>query len=157
MTALTLEQRIGRLEAHNDLCKLMAEYLLVADKGYDPDQIVAMFVDNGTWEGDGFGFFDGRDAIWNFFRSLSGSLVFAAHFVTNPIITFDDDDNARGAWRLFEPATVNNDGNLESSILVAAYENTFTKVDGLWKFKSVKVNVNFFEPISKGWAHSAKS
>lgn len=157
MTDLTLEQRIARLEAHNDICKLMAEYLLVADRGYDPDQIVAMFVEDSTWEGDGFGRHEGSKAIWTFFRGLSGSLVFAAHFVTNPIITFVSDTHVRGAWRLLEPATVNNSGNLESSLLVAAYENEFVKTNGAWKFKSVKVHVNFFEPISKGWAHSARS
>jgi SnoaL-like domain len=157
MADLTLEQRIARLEAHNDICKLMAEYLLVADRGYDPDQIVAMFVENSTWEGDDFGRHEGRQAIWTFFRGLSGSLVFAAHFVTNPIITFESDARARGAWRLFEPATVNAGGALESSILVAAYDNSFVKVDGTWKFESVNVHVNFFEPISKGWAHAAKS
>ena len=39
MAKQTLEQRIARLEAHNAICKLMAEYLLVADQGYDPDNI----------------------------------------------------------------------------------------------------------------------
>ncbi len=135
----------------------MAEYLLVADKGYDPDQIAAMFVENGTWEGNGFGRHEGRKAIWTFFKGLSGSLVFAAHFVTNPIITFTADDRARGAWRLLEPATVNKAGVLESSLLVAAYDNGFVNVAGAWKFQSVNVHVNFFEPLSKGWAHTAKA
>lgn len=157
MTELTLEQRIARLEAHNDICKLMAEYLLVADQGYDPDGITAMFIEDSSWQGDGFGHHIGRQAIWDFFDSLSGALVFAAHFVTNPIITFSADNRATGAWRLFEPATVNNDGTLESSILVAAYDNEFVKIGDQWMFQSVKVHVNFFESISKGWAETAKS
>ena len=156
MAALTLEQRIGRLEAHNEICALMADYLSVADKGYDPDDITAMFVEDGTWEGDGFGRHEGRQAIWTFFSGLSGSLVFAAHFVTNPAITFIADDRARGRWRLFEPATVNNEGTLESNLLVAAYDNEFVKTGQGWMFQSVHVHVNFFEPIAKGWAHSAK-
>ena len=156
MSEPTLEQRISRLEAHNDICKLMAKYLLVADKGYNPDGITAMFVGDGTWEGDGFGRHVGRQAIWDFFESLSGALVFAAHFVTNPIITFSANDGARGAWRLFEPATVNSDGVMESSLLVAAYDNEFVKVGEEWKFQAVNVHVNFFEPISKGWADTAK-
>jgi SnoaL-like domain len=135
----------------------MAEYLLVADRGYDPDQITAMFVEDSTWEGDGFGRHVGKQAIWKLFKDFSGTLVFAAHFVTNPIITFERPDRARGVWRLLEPATVNTAGGLESSLLVAAYDNGFVKVDGAWKFKSVLVHVNFFEPINKGWAHSAKA
>jgi hypothetical protein len=157
MAEQTLEQRIARLEAHNDICKLMAEYLLVADQGYDPDKITAFFVEDATREADVFGRFEGRQAIWDFFDSLSGALVFAAHFVTNPIITFETDDRVRGAWRLFQTATVNSDGALDSNLLVAAYDNEFVKIDGVWKFQAVNVHVNFFEPINKGWAETAKS
>ncbi len=157
MAELTLEQRVARLEAHNDICKLMAEYLLVADQGYDPDGITAMFIEESSWEGDDFGRHIGRQAIWDFFDSLSGALVFAAHFVTNPIITFTANDRARGAWRLLEPATVNSGGTLESSLLVATYDNEFVKIGDQWMFQSVHVHVNFFEPISKGWAETAKS
>jgi len=156
MAENTLEQRIAQLESHNDICQLMAEYLLVVDKGYDPDQITAMFVEEGTWEGDGFGRQEGREAIRTFFAGLSGALVFAAYFVTNPIITFSADDKARGRWRLLEPATVNNDGALESNLLVAAYDNEFVKVGDEWMFQAVNVHVNFFEPINKGWAETAK-
>jgi hypothetical protein len=157
MAALTLEQRISRLEAHNDIARLMHEYLLIADKGYDPDKVVELFVEDSIWEGEGFGRHVGKKAIWDLFKSFSGTLVFAAHFVTNPIITFASDTEATGAWRLFEPATVNSAGKLDSSILVASYENGFVKVQDAWKFRSVNVRVNFFEPIAKGWAHSAKS
>ena len=156
MAENTLEQRIARLEAPNDICKLMAEYLLVADKGYDPDQITAMFVEDSTWEGDSFGRHEGRQAIWDFFDSLSGSLVFAAHFITNPIINFSADDRASGAWRLFQTATVNSDGDLDSNLIVAAYDNEFVKIGDAWMFKAVNVHVNFFEPIAKGWAEAAK-
>ena len=157
MSNLTLEQRIGRLESQTEICNLMARYLLVADRGYDPDGICAMFVEDSVWEADGFGRFEGRQAIWDFFNGLSGMLVFAAHFVTNPIITFSDDDTATGEWRLFQTATVNDNDALQSNLLVAAYENEFVRVDGIWLFKSVKVHVNFFEPIQKGWAESAVS
>ena len=63
MAEQTLEQRIARLEGQNDICKLMAEYLLVADQGYDPDNITALFVEDATWEGDGLGRHEGRQAI----------------------------------------------------------------------------------------------
>ena len=157
MAEKTLEQRIARLEAHNDICKLMAEYLLIADTGYDADKISALFAADATWEGDGFGRHEGRQAIWDFFDSLSGALVFAAHFVTNPIITFEADDRARGAWRLFQTATVNSDGALDSNLLVAAYDNEFVQIGDGWMFQSVNVHVNFFEPIDKSWAETAKS
>ena len=52
---------------------------------------------------------------------------------------------------------MNSDGALDSNLLVAAYDNVFVKVDGVWKFQAVNVYVNFFEPINKGWAESAKT
>ena len=144
MAEQTLEQRIARLEAHNDICKLMAEYLLVADQGYDPDNITALFVEDATWEGDGFSRHEGRQAIWDFFNSLSGALVFAAHFVTNPIITFESNTRARGAWRLFQTATVNSEGSLDSNLLVAAYDNEFVMLDGGMELSSGQRPRQFF-------------
>ena len=82
--------------------------------------------------------------------------MFAAHFVTNPIITFESDARARGAWRLFQTATVNSKGTLDSNLLVAAYDNEFVMLEGVWKFQAVNVHVYFFEPINKGWANAAK-
>jgi len=81
--------------------------------------------------------------------------VFAAHLVMNPIIRFVDDDTATGKWRLWQPATANEGGRLESKFLLAAYEDVYVRFEGAWLHKSVKVHANFFEPLSKGWAHSA--
>ena len=36
-------------------------------------------------------------------------------------------------------------------------DNEFVKIGDQWMFQSVHVHVNFFEPISKGWAETAKS
>jgi hypothetical protein len=73
----------------------------------------------------------------------------------NPVIGFVDDDTATGKWRLIEPASVNDEGRLDSRLLLAAYNDIYVRVGGTWLHQSVTVHVNFFEPLSKGWAHAA--
>jgi hypothetical protein len=155
MTSLTLEQRVARLESIEDIRALKAVYCDLCDRGYDPEGLAAMFTEDAVWDGGLFGRYEGRRAIHNFFKGISGSLVFAAHLVTNPIITFLDDDTAIGKWRLWEPATVNENGKLDSRILLAAYDDIYVKIEGRWLHKSVTVSANFFVSLSEGWASSA--
>lgn len=155
MEGLSLEQRIARLESMEQIRALKAVYCDLCDRGYDPDGLSALFTEDAVWDGGPFGRHEGRQAIHDFFKSVSHSLVFAAHLVTNPIIAFQDDDTAHGKWRLWEPATVNEDGKLVSKILLAAYEDVYVKVDGRWLVKSLTLHVNFFAPLSDGWADIA--
>ncbi len=155
MSDLSLEQRISRLESIEQIRVMKAVYCDLCDRGYDPDGLAALFTDDAVWDGGIFGRYEGKAAIRDFFASISGSLVFAAHLVMNPIIGFIDDDTATGKWRLLEPASVAEAGKPDSKLLLAAYEDVYVRVGGAWLNKSVKVHVNFFEPISKGWAHAA--
>ena len=155
MTALSLEQRIARLEAAEQIRAMKAYYCELCDRGYDPDSLCALFTEDAVWDGGHFGRHEGRHAIHTFFGGISGSLVFAAHLVMNPVIEFLDDDTAVGKWRLWEPATVKENGMLESKILLAGYEDVYVKVDGKWLYKSLKLHVNFFASLTDGWARSA--
>jgi len=155
MEALSLEQRVARLESMEQIRALKAVYCDLCDRGYDPDGLSALFTEDAVWDGGPFGRHEGRQAIHDFFKGVSHSLVFAAHLVTNPIIAFQDDDTAHGKWRLWEPATVNEDGKLVSKILLAAYEDVYVKVDGRWLVKSLKLHLNFLAPLSDGWADIA--
>jgi hypothetical protein len=155
MTELSLEQRISRLESIEQIRILKAVYCEFCDRGYDPDGIAGLFTEDAVWDGGIFGRHEGRQAIRQFFKGASGSLVFAAHLVMNPIIRFTDDDTATGKWRLWQPATQNEDGKLECKFLLAGYEDVYVRTGGAWLHQSVKVHVNFFEPLTKGWAESA--
>jgi hypothetical protein len=155
MTLLSVEQRISRLEAAEEIRTLKARYCDFCDRGYDPDGLAALFTDTAVWSGGLFGRYEGKEAIREFFRSISGSLVFAAHLVMNPIIEVVDDNKATGKWRSFEPATVNENGKLDSKILLSAYNDIYVREAGKWLHQSVDLHVNFFEPLSKGWSHSA--
>jgi hypothetical protein len=155
MPSLSLEQRIDRLESMEDIKMLKAVYCDLCDRGYDSDGLAALFTEDASWDGGSFGRYEGREAIRAFFKSISGYLVFAAHLVMNPVIVFVDDDTANGKWRLFEPCSAKGENGADSMILLAAYDDVYVRRNGKWLHKSVRLQSNFFEPLSKGWAHSA--
>lgn len=153
MAADSFEQQVERLIAIEDIKKLKAVYCSFCDNNYDPDGLANLFVDDGVWDGGPeFGRHEGRDAIHAFFTGASGSIVFAAHLVMNPIIDVDG-DSARGKWRLIMPCTVMNDANVaEARWLLSAYDETYQRVDGQWRFKSLTVDSQFFAAHLAGWA-----
>jgi len=109
MPQLTLEERIDRLESIEAIKRLKATYCMYCDANYDPDGICSLFTEDGVWDGGpSFGRYQGHEQIRKFFESISGTIVFAAHLVLNPIITVDG-SRARGRWWLHTPCTVIND------------------------------------------------
>ncbi len=153
MATPTLEQQVARLAAIEDIKKLKAVYCGFCDADYDPDGLAALFVEDGVWDGGPeFGRHEGREAIRTFFEGASGSIVFAAHLVMNPIIDVDGDD-ARGKWRLIMPCTVLDDaGTPEARWLLSAYDETYRRVDGEWRFASLTVDSQFYAAHLAGWA-----
>jgi len=148
-------QSLARLEAIEAIKQLKARYCVYCDDNYNPEGIASLFVEDGVWDGERFGRHVGRNQIKAFFQSISGEIVFAAHLVLNPIIEVKDADHAAGRWRLIMPATVRTEGGTEARWLVAAYAETYVRMDGRWLFQTMNVHINFFEPHEGGWASSA--
>ena len=88
------------------------------------------------------------------FRGASGSIVFAAHLVMNPIIEVDPDGiTAHGRWRLIMPCTVRDaSGTPESRWLLSAYDEHYVRVGDEWKFASLTVDSQFYAAHLAGWA-----
>ncbi len=148
----TIEDRLARLEAIEDIKALKARYCALCDADYDPDGLAALFLPEAVWDGGPFGRHVGRDAIRTFFAGISGSIEFAAHLVLNPIIDVHGPDEASGKWRLIMPCTVVETGKPEARWLLSEYDETYAKVDGIWMFRTMRVIVNFFSPHLQGWA-----
>jgi hypothetical protein len=151
----TLEERIDRLEAMQEICALKAQYCTYCDNAYDPEGIASQFTQDGAWNGEQFGSYVGKDAIAAFFRRISATFVFAGHLVTNPNFTFEDKDHATVTWRLFEPATIAEGGKNHSRLVLAGYVDKCVRENGVWKFQVVNLHVNFFVNIEDGWAATA--
>jgi hypothetical protein len=151
--ALSIEGRLGRLEAIEEIKALKTRYCALCDADYEPDGLAALFLPDAVWDGGLFGRHEGREAIRTFFRGISGSIRFAAHLVLNPIIEVQSADAATGKWRLIMPCTVMADnGEAEARWLLSEYDEIYARHEGAWLFKSLTVTVNFYAPHLKGWA-----
>ena len=150
MNSPSLEQRVQRIEDIEAIRELKMEYCRHCDNKYDPDPIAALFTEDAVWDGGGsFGKYEGRDAIRNFFRGVSGKLPFAMHYVTNSSIDVQG-DQATGQWYLHCPVTF-AEGN-QAVWGAGFYEERYVKVAGKWRFKELKVISTFWTPFDKGWA-----
>ena len=144
-----LWDRVQVLEDANEIRNLKAEYAAACDDNYDPDRIAALFVEDATWESEGLGRFEGREAIREFFRGISSHFVFALHYGLNPHIEIDG-DNARARWYLFMPCTVGETG--QAMWRAGIDDEEYIRVDGKWMFKSKKSAPIFNTTYEEGWA-----
>ena len=88
----TLEARIGRLEAIEEIRALKARYAEVCDTGYDPDRMRPLFAADAFWDGgERFGRYEGVDAICGFFADVSSQITWALHYMVAPVVEVSDD------------------------------------------------------------------
>ena len=144
-----LRKRVRRLEDIDALRNLKAEYAAACDDNYDADRLAALFVEDATWESEGMGRHEGREAIREFFRGISGHFVFALHYGLNPQIEVDG-DTARARWYLFMPCTVGDTG--EAMWRAGVDEEEYVRVGGRWMYKSKKSAPIFHTTFEQGWA-----
>jgi ketosteroid isomerase-like protein len=148
MDLTDLERRIRALEDIEAIKQLKYRYADACDRGYDADTLADLFTEDAIWDGGVFGRYDGQEAIRNYFRGVSSDIVFAMHYMMNPIIEVDG-DQARGAWYLFQTSTF-AEGN--TPILGAAkYAERYQRVHGTWKFRHLQLISIFWTPYEEGW------
>ena len=144
-----LRDRVRHLEDIEALRNLKAEYAAACDDNYEPDRLAALFVADATWESEGMGRHEGREAIREFFRGISGHFVFALHYGLNPQIEVTG-DTARARWYLFMPCTVGDTG--KAMWRAGLDEEEYVRVDGKWMYKSKKSAPFFHTTFEEGWA-----
>ena len=144
-----LKKRVRQLEDVNALRNLKSEYAAACDDSYDPDRLAALFVEDATWESQGMGRHEGREAIREFFRGISSYFVFALHYGLNPQIEVNG-DTAWAKWYLFMPCTVGDTG--KAMWRAGLDEEEYVRVDGKWMYKSKKSAPIFNTTYEEGWA-----
>ncbi len=144
-----LRDRVRYLEDIEALRNLKAEYAAACDDNYDADRLAALFVEDATWESEGMGRYEGREAIREFFHRISGHFVFALHYGLNPQIEVTD-DTARARWYLFMPCTVGDTG--KAMWRAGLDEEEYVRVQGKWMYKSKKSAPFFHTTFEEGWA-----
>ena len=144
-----LQNRVRHLEDIEALRNLKAEYAAACDDNYDADRLAALFVEDGTWQSHGMGRYEGREAIREFFRGISGHFVFALHYGLNPQIEVTG-DTARARWYLFMPCTVGDTG--KAMWRAGLDEEEYVRVQGRWMYRSKKSAPFFHTTFEEGWA-----
>lgn len=153
-----LATRLDRLESLESIRRLKHSYCKACDNGYDAPAIAALFWPDGVWDaGPAFGRFVGPDAIREFFAEVSGQIVWARHLVTNEIIDIDPSgDAASGEFQIIQPCTFAGDDGPRAAWLVGKYTETYARRDGVWRYASLRADIEFITPYELGW-HKAKS
>ena len=134
----TLEQRITRLEDIEAIKQLKVRYSHICDDDHNPDKINDLFVENGIWESPDFGRAQGHDEIKSLFKKFNEMFSFSQHNMMNPIIDVND-NKASGIWYIMGPWTLTE--NDEKKWMALRYDDDYIKVNGVWKYQHLRVNL----------------
>ncbi len=129
--------------------QLKHRYCGFCDEQYDPDGIAGLFTADGIWEGGAFGRAEGREEIHKFFSEVSSQVIFANHYVSNPIIEITG-DTATGRWDLWQPMVLGPDP--AAMWLVAKYREQYVRAGDCWLFKVLEVDIRGPTPYEEGFA-----
>ncbi|GAA2216935.1 nuclear transport factor 2 family protein [Micromonospora olivasterospora] len=148
---IALEERIRRLESHEEIRRLKAHYAYLCDTGADADRYLELFTEDGAWIGDhGFGEHRGTEALRRFYADSAGRMSWAFHVIVAPHIELSEDGNsAKVRWYLWQPSTVNGRGDHWVS---GWYDDTMRIEDGRWKFVEMRLRFATIAPFDAGWS-----
>src|SRR5262249_55858562 len=120
---------------------------------YDPEGIAELFIPDGTWEASAFGVHRGHAAIRAFMSSVSASITWALHCVSNPAIEIASDGmSATGSWYLYAPCTVVDDAGAEDAVLMTGrYRDDFVKTGDRWMFSHLRCEILQISNLDQGW------
>ena len=150
MTLENIDLRLRAMEDIEEIKRLKARYCSYCDDNYDADSLASLFTEDAIWDGGIRGTAEGKDEIRNFFIRASQRLPFAVHMVMNPIIEVDG-DRAKGTWYLFQACTyAEEDQAVWGS---ARYDEEYVRLEGEWKFRSLKLTSFFWTPFDRGWVN----
>ena len=133
--------------------RLAAHYANLCDDGFLAEELADLYTPDGVWAAEGFGPFEGRDALIDFFNMLGAQSRFALHTVGNEEIDIDG-DTAKARWSTINVNSIETDGKVEDSWIFLRYDNDLIRTGGAWKFKRMDVTIRATGPHKDGWAAS---
>jgi hypothetical protein len=141
-----LEQRLKRMEDIEAIKRLKALYYDICDDDHNPDRIVELFVEHGSWAGEGFEA-TGRAAIHELFASFGGTISETLHAGVNPIIDVDG-DRATGVWYTMGIFKFTDGG--QRQLMAARYDDTYLRLDDQWKLEHLRTQLRVSVDLSPG-------
>jgi hypothetical protein len=153
MASEEFEQRLRRLEDVEEIKKLKARYCEICDGGWNgiashnPANIVALFTEDGVWDGGVYGRREGREALRGFYERPRDPPC-AYHLLTNPIIEVDG-DRATGSWHL----TISLTQTDQTSMLIGGvFEDEYARTAEGWRIKYSRFTLAVNTPLHGSWS-----
>lgn len=174
--ALTLEQRIQRIEDIHEIQNLMSrhEYMLSAlENERELEELFARDAPGVTFEAEGLGVWEGRASIRRCYVDALKTLVQAhadgmgsagdptagfmwEHCLTTPLIEVAQDGRtAKGMWTSPGAEALAIGGELVAQWNWVRYGIDFIREDGRWKFWHFHIYRTFATPFHKSWVETA--
>jgi hypothetical protein len=158
MDLAELEQRLTRLEDIDAITRLMGCYCEICDDSHNPDRMVNLFIENGTWEGSGFTA-TGREDLHALFTTFGTMASTTQHIAVNPTIDIDG-DRASATWTNVGLFLLRDTS--EWRLMTATYDATCVRVKRKWLYRHVRVDLRLSVALSPGelgarppeWIHS---
>jgi hypothetical protein len=157
----TIEERVRRLEDIEAIRRLKALYAELADGKYTSDHEkksadeldrvawdqALCFTEDAQWRAGPFGHLDGRQAIYESFRSKSWR--FTIHFFMNPVIEVNGDE-ATGRWLTWLLGT---DKTAQKPVHMVAYtHDTYHRVEERWLIATTRLDIKFMTDFGAPWS-----
>lgn len=144
-----LEARLVEVEDRAAIRDLRFRYhTAVNDRDFEA--IGRLFVEDGLADLGASGSARGREAIVALYREAVGRVPFLRQFIHNHLVTLES-DSARGRSDL--EARLAQDG--ESIVVAARFDDEYVRAaDGGWRFRSLRLAVDFAVPLREGWARA---
>lgn len=147
---MKFEDLVQELWDREKIKELTYEYGL-AIEAQDAERMASLFIEDGSvdFSSLGRGVISGREALKEFYCSTWPLKV--KPFFTNHVIRIQG-HHATGTCSLENRATRGDQSLIGAGRLYDEYE----KVNGEWKFKSRRVEMFYFVPLSEGWAKAGE-
>ena len=155
MTELSLEQRVARLEAIEEIKQLKARYAHYLDNGYDPQGIASLFAADGEWVIEGQAI-KGREDIIRHCEKLPRVIPWSLHITTTSTVTIDADGEHASCIFYVQSTQTMNIGSEESKayLILGVFRDKCVKIDGQWFFAEVQADIQQSALWTEGWAKS---
>jgi hypothetical protein len=152
-TALSIEQRLWRIEAQAAITDMVALYARGADRGNDPAILGPLFAPDATWAAEGFAALEGRDAIARGLAELAATRVrWSIHYMIAPLIKLSSEGrSATCHWYLWELCTMQTVEGLRDEWLGGWYDSKVKWTDDGWKFTTVRLDVRLQGEAAPSW------
>ena len=149
----SLEQRLQRLEARDDIRRCIYAYAEAGDRNNAPEVMTTLFTADAVYVVEGMNTFRGNTQISEGLAAIGRDQVaWSFHLPGRILMTIDDAaSSATASWVVWEPASMVLRGDAEPFWLAGAYEATLVAEQDVWKFSNLLLKVKFFTPFVGPW------